>query len=118
MEKRNFTRIPFDAKGLVKTGKGSWQGTVLDISLKGALVEYKTDVEVSSGDKAELMMTLNDGTTTITMEGHVAHKESDHIGITCDNIDLDSITNLRRLVELNLGSEDLLHRELGALCRK
>jgi len=37
------------------------------------------------------------------------------LGLSCREIDLDSITHLRRLVALNLGDEALLDRELGLL---
>ena len=39
----------------------------------------------------------------------------DLVGMVCRHIDVDSISHLRRLVELNLGDEALLERELAAL---
>jgi hypothetical protein len=39
----------------------------------------------------------------------------DLLGFVCRHIDLESISHLRRLVELNLGDESLLERELAAL---
>ena len=38
-----------------------------------------------------------------------------HLGLFCHHIDIDSITHLRRLIELNLGDETLLQRELAEL---
>jgi len=50
------------------------------------------------------------------MEGHLAHVgDNNTVGIRCESIDLDSISHLRRLVELNLGDPELLNRELSAL---
>lgn len=43
------------------------------------------------------------------------HSEEDHIGFKTEHMDLDSATHLRRLVELNLGDENLLERELSEL---
>ena len=43
------------------------------------------------------------------------HIEDDHTGYRCEHIDLDSISHLRRLVELNLGDPDILDRELSEL---
>jgi hypothetical protein len=51
------------------------------------------------------------------MDVSVAHVEDQHIGFRCEHIDLDSITHLRRLVELNVGDTDILYRELSALGR-
>jgi hypothetical protein len=48
----------------------------------------------------------------------VMHVEGRHVGLRCESIDLDSITHLRRLVELNSGDPGLLDRELGSLMRE
>lgn len=45
----------------------------------------------------------------------LAHEKGRQLGFYCEEIDLDSITHLRRLIELNLGSSELLERELSAL---
>ena len=42
-------------------------------------------------------------------------QDGELIGFVCRHIDVDSISHLRRLVELNLGDEALLERELAAL---
>jgi hypothetical protein len=51
------------------------------------------------------------------MAGEVVHREWTLVGVRCVEIDLESISHLRRLVELNLGDAELLHRELSALVR-
>jgi hypothetical protein len=56
--------------------------------------------------------------TVITMWATAMHVEERHVGLRCDNIDLDSITHLRRLVELNSGDPAILERELGSLIRE
>ena len=58
------------------------------------------------------------GEAVIRMEGEIAHRDGTQVGMRCTGIDLDSIAHLRRLVELNLGDEELLHRELSALVRR
>jgi hypothetical protein len=52
---------------------------------------------------------------TISMSTTVTHVAGRRVGLRCDNIDLDSVTHLRRLVELNAGDPNLLDRELSAL---
>ena len=49
------------------------------------------------------------------MNVKVAHVEGRYAGLVCEGIDIDSVTHLRRLVELNLGDPDLLDRELSSL---
>jgi len=67
------------------------------------------------GEAATLTIRLDAGDSTIKMSGNVAHREGVQVGFRCVEIDIDSIAHLRRLVELNLGDEDLLERELSAL---
>ncbi|CAA9891816.1 conserved hypothetical protein [Candidatus Methylobacter favarea] len=51
----------------------------------------------------------------ITMALTVAEVVGSTAGFKCEHIDMDSITRLRRLLELNLGDSELLKRDLSAL---
>ena len=113
-EKRHFTRIQFDAIAVIKTSSEIWDTKVIDISMKGALVE-KPDADFESDQPVELNLTLSDNTTQLTMEGRIAHVDDNTLGLVCEHIDVDSVSHLRRIVELNTGSQDLLERELEAL---
>jgi hypothetical protein len=87
-----------------------------DISLKGALLECPEGWSGSLGERCHLTLLLGgEPAAKIIMEGHIAHIEGHRVGLACDSIDLDSITHLRRLVELNAGDPELLDRELGIL---
>ena len=44
-----------------------------------------------------------------------SHEENNTLGFKCQHIDIDSMTHLKRLVELNVGSDDILMRELEFL---
>lgn len=68
----------------------------------------------SEAMEAELKLATDD-TATIMMSVELVHKEKGRLGFKCKHIDIDSITHLRRLVELNLGNADMLERELSAL---
>ena len=114
--KRLFSRISFDATTLIRNCDQEWETTLLDISLKGALVEKPDTWDAPIGSEYTLYITLS-ADTSICMEAIVAHIENDHIGFNCHHIDLDSITHLRRIVELNTGNEELLNRELSTLRR-
>ena len=115
IEKRNFTRIAFDASARLIRGDSDWSTQLLDISLKGALVKLPNDSNLQSNDPVTLYLLLSDEETEIRMEGHVAHVEQEHVGMVCDHLDVDSASHLRRIVELNTGNEALLEREIEAL---
>ncbi|WP_127476239.1 PilZ domain-containing protein [Sulfurivermis fontis] len=113
-EKRHFQRIPMDGHAALFCGGDRWDSRLLDISLKGALIVCPTDWQADSASNCQLELRL-DGDVVICMDGTVVHCENGHLGFRCDHIELDSITHLKRLVELNLGDEALLERELTEL---
>lgn len=119
-EKRHFTRIQFDAIATIQSGQEVWDTKVIDISMKGALIE-KPDLDDADREAfeidqpIELNLTLSDNTTHIIMQGRIAHVDQHSLGCVCEHIDVDSVSHLRRIVELNTGSQDLLERELDAL---
>lgn len=119
-ESRHFLRIPFhaDVDLHIHLIEEVHTAQLLDISLKGALV--KTEKEITSyidGRNCNMTLLLGKDDTGITMQGRIAHHEGQLIGLECLHIDLDSITNLRRLIALNTGSEQLLERELGEMLK-
>ncbi len=115
-DKRLFSRILFDAPVDITTEGHHWESYLIDISLKGALVkkpenwlaehEHPVDLNVQIGESSEIC---------IRMHTNVAHQNEKMIGLKCEQIDLESAANLKRLVELNLSDQRLLERELGAL---
>lgn len=113
-EHRRFTRVPFPAVASLLAGDCQWECEVIDISLKGALLSRPAAWGVNPGQNVDLDVQVS-GDVRIHMQGVVAHIETNHIGVACQHIDLDSAAHLRRLVELNLGDEAQLHRELQAL---
>jgi hypothetical protein len=115
MEKRLFTRIPFKAIARFDVGNEHYEVELLDISLNGALITQPEDFAGKTGDEVIFDLLLDDKESNIKIEGKIVHAAENRIGIQCHHIALDSITHLRRLVELNLGDPDLLDRELGAL---
>ncbi len=113
-ERRHFTRIPIDCEAVLYCQDGGELRTTLqDVSLKGALLNRPSEYPGGTGEKCELELLL--GETTVSMQGSIVHSDANQIGFRCDYIDLDSITHLKRLVELNLGDEAALERELHEL---
>ena len=113
-ERRQFSRILFDAWAELRQGDKSWQATVIDLSLNGLLVREPMDWEIDTQQSLNAAIRL-DPNATIQMTVLWRHSRDGQIGFECEHIDIDSISNLRRLVELNLGDPELLERELGAL---
>ncbi len=114
-ERRDFWRAPFQTLARLTNHEGlTREGHLGDISLKGALLEMEEIGSIRSGDRCRLQIDLSPE-ISIRMQMTVMHVAGQRLGLRCDEIDLDSITALRRLVELNSGDPILLERELGAL---
>lgn len=113
--RRRFQRILFDAPCLLHQGDHSWHTRLLDISLKGLLVERPANWNADPTKPLEATVQLNDQTAAIVMALETAHATAQQLGFNCQYIDIESATHLRRLVELNLGDQALLDRELSAL---
>ena len=110
---RHFQRIHFDCLVKFETEDLRLDCELMDISLRGALIHNCTGATPKVGTSCKLILCLDEACDTkILMEGHIAHKKENSIGISCQYIDLDSITHLRKLVELNLTDPSLLQREI------
>ncbi|KJS31276.1 MAG: pilus assembly protein [Pseudomonas sp. BRH_c35] len=113
-DRRRFQRIEFDAATELVQGDRRWPVELHDLSLKGLLARRPEGWDADAEQPFEARVRLADD-AEVRMEVAMTHEESDLIGFVCQHIDLDSIAHLRRLVELNLGDEALLERELAAL---
>jgi hypothetical protein len=114
-ERRHFVRVGFDAPALLTTATAAFSVHVLDLSLKGALIMVPAQAALRQGTLCQLTIPLADTGNHIAMSTEVAHVQGLHTGLLCKGIDLDSVTHLRRLIELQLGDPALLERDLGEL---
>ncbi|MBS0345756.1 MAG: PilZ domain-containing protein [Proteobacteria bacterium] len=123
-QRRKFSRVHFQEGAMLQLAGHGLACEVLDLSLKGALLTCPAvgDVALAAkrGEACELRLALSGaGDALVLMSGSIAHVEVSagqlHVGMQCREIDLDSITHLRRLVELNLGDATVLDREMAAL---
>ena len=114
-ERRKFTRIPFDASARIQCAAGTFDSEIIDISLKGALLKRPKDLVLAQGEPAQVVIYGSNNSFTISISAIIEHLEDEALGLEYSEIDIDSATHLRRLIELNLGDENLLNRELAEL---
>lgn len=115
-ERRQFSRVVFDNPGMLTSGGYSLEVQVRDISLNGALLRLPASSELSDGARCRLELPLS-AEAAICMDLELMHREGSLAGFRCLALDLDSMSHLRRLVELNTGDVELLQRELSELAR-
>ena len=112
---RQYSRIPFKADVLLHVHAETIKVHLVDIALKGALVRTDGPMALVLQEPCRLLLPLADSGEGVEMIGRIVHLEQDHVGIACENMDLTSLTRLRRLIELNTGDSELMDRELSHL---
>ena len=113
-ERRRFSRFPVEGSVKLYSGSAMWACKLIDMSLRGVLVERPSDWNGEMGHRYRLDVRLEGG-VMIGMGVELARLANGHLGFACLKIDLDSFARLKRLIELNLGNTTILNRELSAL---
>ncbi|WP_337840861.1 PilZ domain-containing protein [Rheinheimera sp.] len=115
MDHRRFSRVLFSGPTLLTASGQQLPGQLKDLSLKGALVQLEHTGSLVIGTPYQLEIELNDSGLHLQMQVSVAHQHGLLVGLRCDKVDIESVSHLRRLLELNLGDAELLSRELADL---
>lgn len=116
MEQRRFKRISFLQKVEVKIAGQYYETHCIDISLRGILLVLPTSAQWQAGQELDVRITLTPE-EVIDMHCTLMHLDEDVAGCKCDSLDIDSLTSLRRLLELNLANPQEMNRELADLLR-
>jgi hypothetical protein len=114
LQYRRFLRSVFQAPARLNLGGVMREVRVLDVSLKGALIDVGQSRACHVGARGRLRLSLSP-TTFIAMDVAVTRVYGGQIGLQCLHIDLDSMTHLRQLMECNAQDPLLLRRDLSAL---
>ncbi|MBS3804622.1 MAG: PilZ domain-containing protein [Oleiphilaceae bacterium] len=114
-ERRQFQRILFDAVCEIHGQDQIWKSELLDISLKGVLICRPASWPADLEGPFDVVVQLSGAANVIEMKAELRHVETDTLGFHCHAIDLTSASHLKRLIELNLGDQALLERELSHL---
>ena len=113
-DKRSFHRIFYNAEAVLEGEGVRHARKIVDLSLKGCLLEFSESWQADEDTLYTLSLYLT-SEISIVMTVSLKRTAGTQLGFQCRHIDIDSISRLRRLVELNLGDSELLERELAAL---
>jgi len=115
--RRLFTRVLFSIKAILEVEENEYPVSIHDISLNGALVTLPKSEHSLKGKLGLLSFSLLEDESQVEMNVAVVHEELEEAGLQCNAIDIDSISHLRRLIELNLGDDGQINKELSQLTR-
>jgi hypothetical protein len=118
-ERRRFSRVIFsgdcslseEIAGEVEISKTE----LVDISLNGALVYRPEAWHDEPGALVNLNLTLAGSDIILEINGIICHQKEDLLGIKFLTLSLESISHLKRLIQLNLADNELMHREISQL---
>ncbi|MBA6115611.1 PilZ domain-containing protein [Pseudomonas putida] len=113
-ERRRFQRIAFDAPTELRQGDRRWPVNLLDLSLKGLLIERPEPWGADLTQDFDAIIHL-DHAVRVQMQVELRHEEPTRLGFVCLYIDIESMSHLHRLVELNVADSTEMMRELREL---
>lgn len=116
-EQRRFQRILHDAHLQIEFPRRTITAQLMDLSLHGCLIHFPKGLpEEIQPEKAYAIRIQLSADVVISTQIELTHlRSADTAGFVFHEIDLDSMTSLRRLLELNLGDSQILERDLRAL---
>ncbi|WP_087021892.1 PilZ domain-containing protein [Thaumasiovibrio subtropicus] len=114
-EHRRFIRIVYNSPATISQQKQQWQSEIRDLSLHGLLLIRPKEWKPVHNNMYNVAFSLQDSDIVLQMETELVHYCDDYLRMQIAHIDIDSISHLKRLVELNVGNDEFLHRELEQL---
>lgn len=116
-ERRQFSRINFDADVTLTQEGRSFSAQLADVSLNGVLLSTPEQYQLRTDMPCTLGIALADS-AVIQMQVTLVHSSSSFLGFHCTSIDMDSIIHLRRLIEVNLDDPQASERVLSELLKR
>lgn len=117
-EKRHFTRITSHFTVSIESKKCDdiATGKLVDISLKGLLIEVDSEI-LTIGEKYVINLPFPGSEITMLFEAECVHADNGDFGFKFIGEDVDTMTHLRRFLELNLGDPGRITQELEFLIK-
>jgi hypothetical protein len=112
-ERRNFQRVPFGCKAEIHYNGRKYPAELLNICLLGAMALCKDSIPLAEGNCCELSIHLLDSEITLQFDAKVIHYQKNRLGFQFISVDTETATHLRRLLELNIGSAEVIDKELA-----
>jgi hypothetical protein len=118
MEKRNFHRITFQTKAIVRSKDDTVIGIVENMSLDGIFLKTPEKLNLNRLVKIELLITGTSSQLSILLDGKIMRHENVGMAIQFKNIDLDAFFHLKNLISYNTNQMDNLEDEFKKFLEK
>lgn len=111
-ERRRFPRFPFHSRGFLAIGERQHLGSILDVSLKGALFSSAEPLALAPGTACRLEIYHAGQEEVGAAAAVVVYCRDGLVGLELHDIDAATSGVLARVVAMNLGVSSLLERKL------
>ena len=122
MEKRNFDRIPFQTKAIVRSKDATVIGIVENLSLDGIFLKTPEKLNLNRIVKIELLFTGTSSQLSILLDGKIMRHENVGMAIQFKNVDMDAFFHLKNLIAYNTNQvgklKDEFQRFVKTKCKK
>ncbi|MEZ9175699.1 PilZ domain-containing protein [Vibrio kanaloae] len=115
IERRQFSRVVYQVPVELSQGQGNISGSIQDLSLHGLLIQCNELQQLSDNVPVQVSFTLTNSNINIQLEATIVSTINTSMRLRIEHLDIDSISHLKRLVELNVGDNELLYREIKHL---
>ena len=111
MEKRNFDRIPFQTKAIVRSKDTTVIGIVENLSLDGIFLKTPEKLNLNRIVKIELLFTGTSSQLSILLDGKIMRHENIGMAIQFKNVDMDAFFHLKNLISYNTNQMEKLKND-------
>jgi hypothetical protein len=118
MEKRNFDRITFQTKAIVRSKDATVIGIVENLSLDGIFLKTPEKLHLNRIVKIELLITGTSSQLSILLDGKIMRHENVGMAIQFKNIDMDAFFHLKNLLSYNTNQMGTLEDEFEKFLEK
>jgi hypothetical protein len=114
-ERRRFARIIHHAPAQLQQGQLHLDATIKDLSLHGLLLELANTEPLNSQYPVTVTFAFAESEQRLTLTADIVDAGPHTARLKISSIDINSISQLKRFIQLNIGNDELLHRELEHL---
>jgi len=111
--KRTFSRIEFEGETSIIYKAITLSAELHDISLKGALVCFNEKPPIQLRETCHVELSLPDSDIVLSFECEAVHAHENYLGLQFISVTSETLTHLRKLIELNLGDHEKTTTELA-----
>ena len=116
-DRRRFSRVNFVTEASLEVEGDRYPVQILNLSLKGCLLEMPSSSTWEIGSSALLRFQLVGSPVELCFHGSLIHRNGQHLGYRFERVELESMTHLRTLLEYNLGDPAQVEREVYLMVR-